>query len=99
MIWTAVLLTAAGCFGFKAAGWALPTRVTSGPVVRSVVTMLPIALLAALVVVQTFGAGRSLQLDARVASVVVGALCLWRGRSFAVVLLAAAAAAAVVRQF
>ncbi len=98
MIWAAVLITAAGCFGFKAAGWALPSSVTSGPIVRSVVSMLPIALLAALVVVQTFGSGRSLQLDARAVSVGVGALCLWRGRSFAFVLVAAALAAALVRQ-
>ncbi len=97
MIWTAVLLTSAGCYGLKAAGWAVPSSVLEQPRLRAAATLLPTALLAALVVLQVFGDGTSLRLDARVASLAVGALCLWRRLPFVVVLLAAAAAAAVVR--
>jgi branched-subunit amino acid transport protein len=97
MIWTAVLLTAAGCFGFKAAGWTVPSRVLEQPLVRRAATLLPAALLAALVVMQVFADERHLQLDARVVSLAVGALCLWRRLPVLVVVVAAAAAAAAVR--
>jgi hypothetical protein len=97
VIWTAVLLTAAGCFGLKVAGWSVPSRLLDGPVFRVAATLLPVALLSALVVVQVFGHGRSLTLDARAVSLAVGALCLWRRLPFFVVVVAAAAAAAVVR--
>lgn len=95
--WTAVLLTAAGCFGLKAAGWSVPSSWLDRPVVRRTVTLLPSALLAALVVVQVFGHGRSLTIDARAAALVAGAVCLWRRAPFAVVLLVAAGTAAAVR--
>jgi hypothetical protein len=97
MIWSAVLLTAAGCFGFKAAGWAVPSTVLDRPALRKAATLLPAALLAALVMTQVFAHGRSLTLDARVVSLAVGALCLWRRLPFLVVVLAAAGAAAAVR--
>jgi branched-subunit amino acid ABC-type transport system permease component len=46
--WTAVLLTAIGCFALKAAGWAVPARVLSDDRVRRVAVLLPVALLAGL---------------------------------------------------
>jgi hypothetical protein len=97
MIWTALLLTAAGCFGFKAAGWSVPSTVLDRPLLRKGATLLPVALLAALVVTQVFAHGRELTADARVVSLAVGALCLWRRLPFLVVVIAAAAAAAAVR--
>jgi branched-subunit amino acid transport protein len=61
---------------------------------RSVIALLAPALLAALVVVQTFGApaGEELVLDARVLGVGAAAIVLWRGGSA----LPAVAVAAVV---
>jgi hypothetical protein len=97
VIWTAVLLTAAGCYGWKVAGWAVPPSVVDHPRVRIAVTLLPLALLAALVVLQVFADGRSLTVDARLASLAAGAVCLWRRLPFLVVLLVAAGAAAAVR--
>ena len=97
MIWTAVLLTAAGCYGFKAAGWAVPSTVLDRPLLRKAATLLPVALLAALVMTQVFADGKSLTVDARVVSLGVGAVCLWRRLPFLVVVVAAAAAAALVR--
>ena len=97
MIWTALLLTAAGCYGFKAAGWSVPSTVLDRPKLRLGATLLPVALLSALVITQVFGDGRRLTLDARVVSLAVGALCLWRRLPFLVVVIAAAAAAAGVR--
>lgn len=97
MIWTGVLLTAAGCFGFKMAGWTVPSTVLERPLLRRGATLLPVALLAALVVTQVFADGRALVLDARLVALGVGALCLWRRLPFLVVVVAAAAAAALVR--
>ena len=97
MIWTAVLLTAAGCFGFKAVGWSVPSTVLDHPRLRAGATLLPVALLAALVVTQVLADGRSLVVDARLVSLGVGALCLWLRLPFLVVVVAAAAAAALVR--
>ena len=95
--WTAVLLTAAGCYGFKAAGWAVPSSVLERPLVRSAVTLLPLALLAALVTVQVLADGRSVVLDARAVGVVAGAVSLALRAPFAVVLVVAAAATAAAR--
>lgn len=92
-----MLLTAAGCFGFKLAGWAVPPALLDRPLLRKAASLLPVALLAALVITQVFAAGRSLTADARVVSLGVGALCLWRRLPFLVVVVAAAAAAAAVR--
>ena len=97
MIWTAVLLTAAGCYGFKAAGWLVPSTVLDRPVVRTAATLLPVALLAALVVVQAFSVGASLQVDARAAALAAAAVCLWRRLPFLLVIVLAAATAALVR--
>ncbi|MFN2538293.1 MAG: AzlD domain-containing protein, partial [Mycobacteriales bacterium] len=97
LIWTAVLLTAAGCFGFKAAGWAVPSTVLNRPQLRRAATLLPVALLSALVVTQVFAHGRHLTVDARVVSLGVAALCLWWRLPFLVVVIAAAAAAGLVR--
>jgi hypothetical protein len=97
VIWTAVLITAAGCYGLKASGWLAPVHVLERPVVRVAAALLPIALLSALVVVQVFADGRSLQVDARAASLAAGAVCLWRRLPFLVVVLVAAGTAALIR--
>ena len=57
----------------------------------------PRALLAALVAVQTLGAGQAVIVDARVPAVLVAAGLLWMRQSFLVVVFAAAAVAAVLR--
>jgi hypothetical protein len=97
VIWAGVLLTAAGCFGFKLAGRSVPATVLDRPLLRTAATLFPTALLAALVVTQVLADGRAVTVDARLVSLAVGALCLWRKLPFLVVGVAAAAAAALVR--
>jgi hypothetical protein len=63
----------------------------------SVVELLASALLAALVVVETFGKGRSLVLDARVLGVAFAVLAVWRRAPMIVVVLGAAAVTAIAR--
>jgi hypothetical protein len=93
--WAGVLLTCAGCYLLKLVGLVLPERALA-PLSRFA-DALPVALLAALVAVSTFGQGRALTVDARVAGVAVGALLVWRRAPVLVVIVAAGATAALLR--
>ncbi len=55
-LWVLVLGTIAGCYLFKIAGYFVPARVLDHPRVRTLVELLPVALLAALVVVEAVAA-------------------------------------------
>jgi hypothetical protein len=65
--------------------------------VFGVVELLASALLAALVVVETFGQGRSLVLDARVVGAAFAAVAVWRRAPMIVVVVGAAAVTALAR--
>jgi branched-subunit amino acid transport protein len=67
-------------------------------VLARVIPLLAPALLAALVITETFGGpGRSLVFDARAGGLVVAGIALWRRAPLYVVVLAAAAATALLR--
>jgi hypothetical protein len=72
-------------------GRALPTRALD------IVELLASALLAALVVVETFGKGGSLTLDARVLGAAFAAVAVWKRAPMIVVVLGAAVVTAVAR--
>ncbi len=97
MTWLAVLGAAALCFGLKLAGWLVPPRALEDPRVRRGATLLPVALLAGLVVVQVLGQGRALVVDPRLAGLGAGAVALALRAPFLVVVVAAAATAALLR--
>lgn len=97
MSWVALLVMGAVSYALKAAGPLLLGDRTPGPTASRVLALLAVPLLAALIAVQTFGAGRSLVLDARAPALAVAALCVWRGAPFLVTVLAAAATAAGLR--
>lgn len=97
MTWVAVLVASLGCLLLKVAGWSVPARFLEGDRLRRTTVLLPVALLAGLVVVQTFGSGRHLLLDARSAGLAVAAVALLLRAPFLVVVVAAAATAAVLR--
>lgn len=111
MSWTAILVLAAGAYAFKALGvlvlGPLANRTASsgdgdgiepsGGVALQLGQLLPPALLAALVVNQTVSEGQELVLDARLGGVVAGALAVWRGAPFWLVILVAAAVAGGLR--
>jgi branched-subunit amino acid transport protein len=95
--WPAILVLAAGAYACKAAGvMLLGPRATSRLALRAV-ALLPASLLAALVVVQTFGADRRLVVDARAAGVAVAAVLAWRRAPFVAVVVAGATVTAVLR--
>jgi hypothetical protein len=97
MTWVAIGCTAAGCYALKVAGWLLPARRLQAERLQRAAALLPIALLAALVVVETFGSGRSLTLDARAAGLAAAGIAVLRRAPFIVVVVVAAAAAALIR--
>ncbi len=96
--WSLVIATVIGCYGLKLAGFVVPARVLADARVRRLVELLPVALLAALVVVQTFAAGRHFQFDAaRTVGVGVAAVAIWRRAPFLVVVALAGLVAALLR--
>ena len=97
-LWVLVLATAAGCYLLKLAGYLVPARVLDEPRIRRVVELLPVALLAALVVVEALASGRHLQWDGpRLAGFAAGAVAVWRRAPFLAVVVIAAAVAALLR--
>jgi len=95
--WVAVLGACVACFALKLAGYLAPDAWLERPRVVRIAGLVTVALLAALVAVQTVATGRQLQLDARVPALGVAALLLWRRAPFVVVVAAAALTAAVLR--
>jgi branched-subunit amino acid transport protein len=97
-IWVAVLVTAAGCYGLKLTGLTVPRSVLNNPRVRRFAELVPVALLAGLVAVQTFGAGQSLAVDpARLAGLGAAVVALLLRAPFLVVIIVAAGTAAALR--
>lgn len=97
MSWIAVLALAVGSFALKAVGPLVLGERELGPRATRGLALVAVPLLAALIMVQTFGAGQRLVLDARAPALVVAAVCVWRGAPFLVTVLAAAATAAGLR--
>ncbi len=96
--WWTVLIIAAGSYGFKAAGWFGLGRILSGPRMQNIAGLLPPALLAALVVTQTFAVNTNqLVIDERLAGVAVGAFAAWRNAPFWLVVTLAGATTALLR--
>ena len=96
-LWNAVLLASVICVSLKALGYLLPARWLEAPRPARIANLLTVALLAALVVVQTLAAGPAIVVDARVPAVGVAALLLWARAPFLVVVAAAAVTAALLR--
>ncbi len=97
-LWTTVLVASGLAFALKYLGYIVPHQILDGPVVSRVTAMLPVALLSALVAVQTFtGHGGGLVLDARAAGVAVAVTALLLRAPFLVVVILAAATAGTLR--
>lgn len=97
MSWSAILLLGALAYAFKAGGLLVLDHVKLPDSVATVTALLPPALLAALVVVQTFADGTTLVLDARAAGLVAGTTAVAVRAPFLVVVLSAAGVTAALR--
>jgi len=96
-MWTAVLLASVICVALKAVGYLLPTALLEAPRPARIADLLTVALLGALVAVQSLGAGQAIVVDARVPAVLVAAGLLLLRAPFLVVVVAAAVVAALLR--
>ncbi|GAA4905859.1 AzlD domain-containing protein [Streptomonospora salina] len=97
-LWLVIIGTCAGCYLLKLAGLSAPRRLLDHPLVRRFATTVPVALLAALIAVQTAGGGQEPVFDpARAGGVAAAAVALLLRAPFLVVLIAAAATAAGLR--
>ncbi|MEI2717653.1 MAG: AzlD domain-containing protein [Candidatus Nanopelagicales bacterium] len=96
-MWPAVLIASAGCFLLKLVGYVVPKEWLDDRRVSRVTSLIPVAMLAALVVVQTVGAGQAVTLDARMAGVGAGFIALLLRAPFLVVVVVAGAVAAGLR--
>ena len=96
--WVTVLAACLAAYLLKLAGYLVPDHWLSGMRVRRVTALLPVALLTALVVVQTFAStGHRLTVDARAGGLAVAVVALLLRAPFIVVVLLAALTAAGLR--
>ncbi|MGI5486921.1 AzlD domain-containing protein [Microtetraspora malaysiensis] len=96
-VWIAVAVTALGCYAAKLLGLSVPAGLLERPLVRRLAALVPVAMLAALTAIQTFGSGRDLVVDARAAGLAAAAVALLLRAPFLVVVGAAIVVTAAVR--
>ena len=96
-LWMIVIVASLACLALKLIGYMVPADALDAPAPSRIANLLTVALLSALVGVQTLGAGTGLEFDARVPALVV-AVALFAARvPFVVVVILAAATAALIR--
>ena len=98
MTWGLVFALAAGAYAFKVLGLVIiGDRTLPAPLERCL-ALIPAAVIAAIVVKDTFSVGQHLQLDARAAGVGVAVLAAWRKLPMIVIIVLGAGTTALVRQ-
>lgn len=97
MIWAPLLAACAACYVLKLAGLSMPQRVLQDPRIQRTVPLLPVALLAGLIAINTFSTGTHLAIDARAAALAVAGAAVLLRAPFLVVVVVAAATAALLR--
>jgi branched-subunit amino acid transport protein len=96
--WATIIVASLGCYCLKLVGVSLPEAVLGHPRVQRVASLLPVAMLSALIVTDLFDSDRHYHADWHtLAGVAVGAVALWRGRSLLVVFVLAIATTALLR--
>lgn len=97
MSWWPVIALCVASYGLKALGLVLGERIDAETAERWSLELVIVAVLAALILVQTFATGKRFVLDARAPALLVAGVLVWRRAPFIAVALAAAATAALVR--
>lgn len=98
MTWAIVAVLAAGVWAQRLLGMFVGGRVLSRqPALGRLATLIPAAVVMAVIVQLTVATGTSLELDARACGMTVAGVFVWRRAPFVVVVIAAAATTALVR--
>ena len=95
--WQVIILASIAVLALKLVGYVIPPKLFEKPTPARVTNLLTVALLAALIVVQTVGGAQGLVLDARVPALIVAAGLFALRVPFIVVVGAAALVAALIR--
>jgi hypothetical protein len=98
-LWLIVIIASLACVALKISGYLVPETFLNRPAPARVANLLTVALLSALVAVQTLAAGTHLVVDARVPAILVAAALFALRVPFIVVVIAAAVVASVIRAF
>ncbi len=96
IFWVATLGTSLVAFLLKYSGHSVPERWLSNPKIQRINALIPIALLSALVAVQTFSEKSELMIDQRLVGLSVAVVALLLKAPFPVVVLSAALSSAAV---
>jgi len=96
-VWQIILVASIAVLALKLLGYLVPPSIIEKPTPARVANLLTVALLSALVAVQTLAVGQTIQLDARVPALLVAAVLFALRVPFIVVIIAAAATAALIR--
>lgn len=97
-VWIAIGLTAVGCYLVKLLGLSVPAGVLERPLVRRLAVLLPVALLAALTAIQTFGTDSgTVTVDARAVGLGAAVVALVLRAPFLVVIAVAVLVTASAR--
>ena len=97
--WIAVLGTSAIAFALKYSGHSVPEKWLSHPRIQKVNALIPIALLSALVAVQSFTEKSKLMIDHRLLGLSVAIVALFLKAPFPIVVISAAASSALLYRF
>ncbi len=97
--WIAVIGTSVIAFALKYSGHSVPEKWLSHPRIQKVNALIPIALLSALVAVQTFTEKSKLMLDQRLLGLTVAIIALLLKAPFPLVVISAAASSALLYRF
>jgi branched-subunit amino acid transport protein len=84
-------------YSWKLFGYLVPEKFVSNPRIKELAALLTVALLAALVGIQTFVSAEGVAVDARVPALVVAGVLFYLRVPFVVVVVIAAAIAALLR--
>ncbi len=95
-MWIAVIGTSAIAFGLKYFGHSIPEKYLTNPRALRINTLIPIALLSALVAVQTLAEKSKLVVDQRLAGLAVAVIALALKAPFPVVVLGSTGASALI---
>ncbi|MEO7349681.1 MAG: AzlD domain-containing protein [Terrimesophilobacter sp.] len=96
-LWLIVIVASLACLALKLVGYLVPANVLDAPAPSRIANLLTVALLAALVAVQTLGAGGAVQVDARVPALAVAVALFALRVPFVLVVILAAITAALIR--
>ena len=98
-IWHVILLSAIAVFALKLGGYLVPQSLLQRPTPARVSNLLTVALLSALIAVQTLERSGDIQIDARVPAVLLAGVLFALRVPFILVIIAAAVTAALLRAF